>query len=177
MEVNGQLEALAAVTPGSNPGTRGMGDWVVPRASLRLLEKRMKALNWICLDQKLDCYYKEKKLWAKINYLMWIFSQDRGTRLRSWLRHRATSRKVAGSIPAGGHWIPMWGKGGRCVWWQPFQFHAQIFFSRDPQLPGALRVCAGIAYCVMITYLFVAIASLEIDLDTAERHEQQTSAR
>jgi len=45
MEVNGQLEALAAVTPGSNPGTRGMGDWVVPRASLRLLEKRMKALN------------------------------------------------------------------------------------------------------------------------------------
>jgi len=31
--------------------------------------------------------------------LMWFPDNWRGTRLRSWLRHRATSLKVAGSIP------------------------------------------------------------------------------
>jgi hypothetical protein len=34
------------------------------------------------------------------------------------------------------------------------------------------RVWRGIAFCVMITYLSVAITSLEVDLHTAEGHEQ-----
>ena len=37
---------------------------------------------------------------ASIYYLNYSDS-DRGTRWRSWLRHCATSRKVAGSIPDG----------------------------------------------------------------------------
>ena len=38
---------------------------------------------------------------VKLTYCLFIRVFDRGTRWRSWLRHCATSRKVAGSIPDG----------------------------------------------------------------------------
>jgi hypothetical protein len=40
MEVNVELQAQAPVSPGKNPGTRWVGDWLGPRAGLNVLEKR-----------------------------------------------------------------------------------------------------------------------------------------
>jgi hypothetical protein len=42
MEVSGQLQALAALTPGESvPGTQWTKDWVGPRASLNALKKKI----------------------------------------------------------------------------------------------------------------------------------------
>jgi hypothetical protein len=40
MEVTVELHAQAPVSPGKNPGTRWVGDWLAPRANLNVLEKR-----------------------------------------------------------------------------------------------------------------------------------------
>jgi hypothetical protein len=95
----------------------------------------------------------------------------RGTRWRSWLRHCATSRKVAGSIPDGVtrifHWHnpsgrtvalgltqPLtqistrnnsWGKGCRCVGLTTLPLSCvDCLEIWEPQPPGILRACAGL---------------------------------
>ena len=99
-------------------------------------------------------------------------STQRGTRWRSWLRHRATRRKVAGSIPDGVtgifHWHnpsgrtmalgstqPLtemstrntsWGvKGGRCVGLITLPPScADCLEIWEPQPPGTLWACPGL---------------------------------
>jgi hypothetical protein len=97
---------------------------------------------------------------------------DWGKRWRTWLRHCATSRKVAGSIPDGViaifHWfwhtdrsvalgstqcltemnnrdISWWVKAAGVYGWQPYPFHGPIVLkSWEIQPPGALRVSPGL---------------------------------
>ena len=101
-----------------------------------------------------------------------------GTRWPSWLRHCATSRKVAGSIPdvieifhchnpsgrtmALGLTQPLtemstrnisWGKGGRCVGLTTSPPScAGCFEVWDPQPTGTLRAFPGIALSLTFTY-------------------------
>jgi len=92
-----------------------------------------------------------------------------GTRLRSWLRHGATNRKVAGSVPVSvigvlnflrPHYGPgidsasnrneyqeyfLGGKGGRCVGLTTLAPScADCLEIWEPQPPGTLRVCPGL---------------------------------
>jgi len=94
-----------------------------------------------------------------------------GTRWRIWLRHRAASRKVAGSIPDGVigifHWHnpsgcamapgltqPLtemsatnisWGKGGRCIGLTTLPPSCPDCLEIwEPQRPGTLRACPGL---------------------------------
>jgi hypothetical protein len=91
----------------------------------------------------------------------------KGARWRSWLRHCATSRKVAGSIPDGyspsGHTVALGltqplkemstrnvyggcgGKGGRCVGLITLPpLYANCLEICEPQPPGNLRACPGL---------------------------------
>jgi len=94
-----------------------------------------------------------------------MISGNWGTRWRSWLRHCATSRKVAGLIPDGviesfiyyGHgvdsdsnrndyqeYVPVV-KGGRCAWLTTLPPScADCLEIWEPQLPGTLRTCPGL---------------------------------
>jgi hypothetical protein len=102
-----------------------------------------------------------------------------GTRWRSWLRHCATNRKVAGSIPdiVTGifHWHNpsgrtmalgstqhlteistrniSWGKGGRCVGLTTLPTScADCLEIWEPQPPGTLRACPGLLWdCLTFT--------------------------
>ena len=101
------------------------------------------------------------------------------TRWRSWLRHWATSRKVAGSIPDGVtgifHWHPadrtmapgstqpltemntqeyfLGSKGGRCVLLTLPPSCADCLEIWEPQPAGTLRVCPGL-YRGYFTFTF-----------------------
>jgi hypothetical protein len=46
--------------------------------------------------------------WKALNRYIFIYLAPWGTRWRSWLRHSATSREVAGSIPDGVTGIFYW---------------------------------------------------------------------
>ena len=98
--------------------------------------------------------------------------QTRGTRWRSWLKHCATSRKFAGSIPDGYHWnfsltqsfrahygpgidsacnrneyqeYSLGCKGGRCVGLTTLPPScADCLEIWEPQPPGTLRACPGL---------------------------------
>jgi hypothetical protein len=90
------------------------------------------------------------------------FNKTWGTRWRSWLRHCATSRNVAGSIPDGVigifHWhnpqpltemstrsISWGGKDGRCVGLTTLPPScADCLQIWEPEPPGTLRVCTGL---------------------------------
>jgi hypothetical protein len=96
-------------------------------------------------------------------------------RWRSWLRHCATSQKVAGSIPDGVSGISNWhnptgrttalrsnqplteistrGKGGRCVGLTLPPSCADCLEIWEPQPPGTLRACPGL-YRDCITFVF-----------------------
>jgi hypothetical protein len=83
-------------------------------------------------------------------------------RWRSWLRHCATSRKVAGSIPDSSrlHYGPgvdsasnrneyheyfLGGKGGQCLGLTTLPFSCADYLEIwEPQTPGALRACPGL---------------------------------
>ena len=49
MEVSGQLQALAALSPGRTPGTHGLEGWVGPKGGLDDLEK--KKISCPCRDR------------------------------------------------------------------------------------------------------------------------------
>ena len=73
----------------------------------------------------------------------------RGPRWRSWLRHCATSQKVAGSIPDGVigifHWHNPGGKSGRCVGLTTLPPScADCLEIWEPQPPGTLWACSGL---------------------------------
>jgi hypothetical protein len=55
------------------------------------------------------------KHWYPCTKLHRITSQKRGSRWRRWLRHYATSRKVAGSIPDGFNGIFHWHNSSSCT--------------------------------------------------------------
>jgi hypothetical protein len=103
--------------------------------------------------------------------MLWLLLGFDSTRWRSWLRHCATSRKVAGSIPdcVTGifHWHntsgrsmalgltqPLtemstrnnsWGKGGWCVGLTTLPPScADCLEIWEPQPPGTLRACPGL---------------------------------
>jgi hypothetical protein len=130
--------------------------------------------RWRCF---IDCIgYSEGYLFSKIFHtliglslqiLMYFyvlfpsFLCNRGTRWRSWLRHCATNRKVAGSIPYGVIWIFHWhnpsgrtmalgstqpcDKGGRCVGLTNLSpSYADRLKIWEPQPPGTLRACPGL---------------------------------
>jgi hypothetical protein len=83
-----------------------------------------------------------------------------GTRWRSWLRHCATNRKIAGSIPDGVNGGPgvdsasnrneyqeyfLGGKGGRCLVLTTLPPScADCLEICEPQAPGSLRACPGL---------------------------------
>ena len=89
---------------------------------------------------------------------------DRAPRSHSWLRHCATSRKVAGLISDDTSGIFHWhnfsgrskargstqnlvsGKGAQD--WQPY--HLQVPIVWEPQIPGTLRTCTGIALPLLL---------------------------
>ena len=96
---------------------------------------------------------------------------------RSWLGHRATSRKVAGSIPDGAispgvdsassrneyqEYFPE-GKGGRCVGLTTLPPScADCLEIWEPQPPGTLRACPGLLTdCFPFTFTF-AVWSTEL---------------
>jgi hypothetical protein len=99
----------------------------------------------------MTCYGKPLPL-----HLITLVFLLRGTLWRSWLRHCASSRKVAGSIPDGvictmavevdsasnrneyQEYI-LWGKGGRCVGLTTDRH--EIW---EPQHPGTLKACPGL---------------------------------
>jgi len=119
--------------------------------------------------------------WARfLDYFILVFNEG-GTRWRSWLRHCATSRKFADSIPDGvigffhwhnpsGHTMALgstqpltemsarnasWGvKGGRCVRLTtlPPSF-AECLVIWEPQPPGMLRACPGLKWDCITFYL------------------------
>jgi hypothetical protein len=114
------------------------------------------------------------------------YSWIRGTRRRSWLRHCATNRKVASSIPDYVteilHWqsfrphygpgvtqpVPemstrnnSWGKGGRCVGLTTLPLScADCLEIWEPQPPGTLRACPGLQWdcftLFMNNFIFVS---------------------
>jgi len=55
-------------------------------------------INLNLFTEKLLIPHKEQTLYV-LQRLIAMYGKNRGTRWRSWLRHCATSRKVAGSIP------------------------------------------------------------------------------
>ena len=86
-----------------------------------------------------------------------------GTRWRSWLRHCATSRKVAGAILDGvtsgrtmalGCLTEMSTRKLACgvkaasgYGWKPCHLHVPIVLKfQEPQPPGALRACRGLLW-------------------------------
>ena len=107
----------------------------------------------------------------------------RGTRWRSWMRHCATSRKVAGSIPDGwtgnfhwhnpGPWVDsasnknqyqeyfLEGKGSLCVGLttlQPSCADCLVIWEHQP--PGTLRACPGLEWdCSTFNVVFSPSAS------------------
>ena len=121
-----------------------------------ILGTSMKNQNLFKIRQKYQTLYK--KTW--------------GTRWCSWLRHCATSRKVAGSIRGGVieifHWHKpsgrtmdlgfdtdsnrneyqeyfLWGEGGQCVWLTALPLScADCLEIWEPQPPGTLRACPGL---------------------------------
>ena len=125
-------------------------------------EKTYVATKRPCKDGKQTTHLQNK---CHLHY-------NRGTRWRSWLRHCATSRKVAGSILGGVigifHWhnpsgrtmalgltqpltemstrnISWGGKGGRCVWLTTLPPScADCLEIWESQPPGALRACPGL---------------------------------
>jgi hypothetical protein len=73
-----------------------------------------------------------------------LLCEKGGTRWRSWFRHCATSRKVAGSIPDGLIGIFHW-EGGRCVGLVTLPpLCADCHEIWEPQPPGTLRACPGL---------------------------------
>ena len=107
--------------------------------------------------------------------LMWILGQDWGTRLRSWFRHQATSRRVVGSIPVGDHWLLLRGKCGRNVVVTSFPIACadclEIPRLSNSRSPTRLYRDSN---CDMIIYLNGAVTSLETDLRNSEGREHET---
>jgi len=133
--------------PRERPGTHCVGDWVGPSSGL-------------------EVWY----IYTIFIYIIYIYI-CRGTRWRSWLRHYATNRKVAGSIPDGviefsrrhntsgrtmalGSTQPLtemstrnvsWGKGGRSVGLTTLPPScADCLEMWEPQPPGTLKACPGL---------------------------------
>ena len=119
----------------------------------------------LALDIPVSC-----KCRSNINfiYISFTFKLRTDTRPCSWLRHCATSRKIAGSIPDGltgiffrPHYGPgvdsssnrneyqgylLGGKGGLCVRLTNLKHSCvDCLEILDPQPPGILRACPGIA--------------------------------
>jgi hypothetical protein len=116
--------------------------------------------SWFFSGQPSNCQNNIPN-WTTTTFFLW------GTWWRSWLRHCATNRKVAGSIPDGGifHWhnpsgrtvaqrstqplteisatnMPWGGKGGRCVGLTTLPSScADCLEIWEPQPPGTLRAC------------------------------------
>ena len=94
-------------------------------------------------------------------------------RWRSRLKHCATSRKMGGSKPDSGRTQALTGtstglflgdKGGRCVELTNFPPScADCLENREPQPPGCLRACTGIAstffYLPLLLHSFIADTS------------------
>jgi hypothetical protein len=110
-----------------------------------------------------------------VSQLLCLRTMQRCTRWRMWLRHYATSRKIAGSILVGiigiFHWhnpsgntmalvstqplpemsttcISLGVKAACAKGWQPYYVHCWLDVL-EPQLPGTLRVFPGIAFALM----------------------------
>jgi len=105
---------------------------------------------------------------------------------RSWLRHCATNRKVAGSSPdglIGIHWhnpsgrtmasnrkeyqeYLRGGKGGQCVELTTLPHScADCLAIWEPQLPGTLRACQGLKWdCFSILPFFILSPSSRINI-------------
>jgi hypothetical protein len=125
----------------------------------------LTVFHWYCRLQHIHCAIIPV-YFILLHVSMW------GTRWRSWLRHCATSRKTAGSIPDGVigifHWynpsgrtmaleltnplpemstrnISWWGKGGRCIELTTLlPSCADCLEIWDLQPPGILRACPGL---------------------------------
>jgi hypothetical protein len=115
-----------------------------------------------------------------VSFKRQVLTAHGGTRWRSWLRHCATSRKVADWIPDGVseifHWFnpsgrnvalgstqPLkemsarnifWGdKGGRCVGLTTLPPSCADFLEIwEPQPPGTLRACPGVFFFTNCPY-------------------------
>ena len=111
--------------------------------------------------------------WTEVcGFAIFLFYLNRwGTPWRSWLRHCATSRKVAVSFPDGVsgifHWHNpsgrnmgvgltqpptemstrniFWGKDGPCVWMTTLSSSCTFCFEIwEPHTPGTFRACTGL---------------------------------
>jgi len=135
--------------------------------SVRILEAKRFYLIYIsCHKQETTATYIYIYIYIYILHISYG-----GTRWRSWLRHCATSRKVAGSIPNGVigifHWHPSgrtmalgltqplielstrnvsWeSKGGRCIRQTTLpRLWADCLAVWEPQPPGTLRAFPGL---------------------------------
>ena len=120
-----------------------------------------------------------------------------GTRWRNWLRHRATSRKVASSIPDGVIWIFHWhnpsgrtialglnqtltemstrifprGKGGRCVELTILPpSRGDCLEIWEPQPTGTFRACPGLYRdCFTFFFIFFTIRDRDTKAQLATR--------
>jgi hypothetical protein len=134
------------------------------RGSVRTYEAEIRA------NCRLSCLRNFVVFFRKLNCGI-VSENGGGTHWRSWLRHCATSLKVAGSIPDGVigifNWYNasgctmtlkstqpltemntrnlLWGKGGRCVVLTTLTPScADCFEIWETQPPGNLRVCPGL---------------------------------
>jgi len=119
------------------------------------------------------CINTSSQYWGKDSHLFTVRCYQSGARWRSWLRHYATSLKVAGSIPDGVtgnfYWHNLsgctmalgstqlltemntrnisWGKSSRCIGLTtlpPSCADCLKIWEREP--PGTLRTCPGLQW-------------------------------
>jgi len=120
---------------------------------------------------------------VSLGFFAQYFGWSYCTRWCSWLRHRPTSRKVAGSIPNGvienfsltsfpphyGPWVEsasnrneyqeyfLFCKGGRCVGLTSYHFPVSIVFKSGSlnllEPSGSVQACTGIAFTCTIRWI------------------------
>ena len=156
--------------------------YVSPDPSSSVLREPTRAVKVICifLCNWLYSYsYKicKKKKKTRSYFIFW------GTRWRSWLRHCATSRKVAVRFPMVSLELFIWhnpsgrtmvltqpltemsikniswgGKGGRCVGLTNLSPScADCLEIWEPQPPGILRVCPGLSVALPLPLLYILL--------------------
>ena len=160
---------------------------ILPLENTQWEDKARKMLNknmWIAGPNEFNDFkkvpaYSRVSVWRAVCFLPEFtlacvhYSMQWGTRWRSWLRHCATSRNIADSIPDGANVIFHWhnpsgrtmalvsiqtnrneyqeyllgSKGGRCVGLKTLQPScADCLEIWEPQPPGTIRTCPGLQW-------------------------------